>query len=392
MAYPTAIGCGCLLGAGGMSHLHAAQWSVQPVFSVTTDYDSDRNLSTSARGSEEAVLYGDLRLQRAIETTQILIEPKFDLRRYSDSIWGPGNDRSLNTAFTWTGERMKLNLTGSIADQTTLTTELYETGIITGNTRRRLKQVNGESDWLQSERRQTFLQLGYVGASYSGPPLVQLELPGYRYTSAALGERFFLSERLTLSVSAFGDALTSARQGNSSHEEGGQAELLEQYSENTSFDFAIGESKRSLYGQRGTGTNVVASVSHNMSLGTATLGYTRSLVPYGTGFLVERQQITATATRPLTPYLDGNITVMRIQNNSSTVRLGLDRPFYNNASLGLNWKMGESWTLQPQVTTSWSKPIQPFGSSQSVNTEKTVREWRAALTLVWQPLPDTRSR
>src|SRR6266702_987 len=104
MAYPTAIGCGCLLGAGGVSYLHAAEWSVQPIFTMATDYDSDRNLEPGTQGSEEAVLYGDLKLQRALENTQIILEPKFGLRRYSDSIWGPGNDRIPNAALVWTGE------------------------------------------------------------------------------------------------------------------------------------------------------------------------------------------------------------------------------------------------------------------------------------------------
>src|ERR1700722_9040840 len=130
MAHSTAIGCGCLLGAGAMSHLYAAEWSVQPIFSIETDYDDDRNLSTQPEGSEESILAGDVKLQRAMESTQFFLEPRFDLRRYSDSIWGPGNDRSLNAGITWAGELIKVSLTGYLANQTTLATELTETGII----------------------------------------------------------------------------------------------------------------------------------------------------------------------------------------------------------------------------------------------------------------------
>ena len=391
MAYPTAIGCGCLLGAGGVSHLHAAEWSVQPIFTVATDYDSDRNLQPGTQGSEEAVLYGDLKLQRALENTQIVLEPRFDLRRYSDSIWGPGNDRSLNAALVWSSERLKVSLAGFIANQTTLSTEVFESGVINGDTRRRTEQANGEWDWSHNERRQSFLQLGYLSSSYSGTPLVELELPGYRYPSAALGERFFLSERLTLSVSAFGDALTSARQGNSSHEEGGQVEFIDQYTEATSFDISVGQSRRSLSGQGGSGTNGSVTLTHLLERGSASLSYVRSLVPYGTGNLVERQQFAATLTRPVTPELDVNFSVLRLKNNASTVRLGLDRPYYNNALVGLSWKMGESWTLQPQVSAALTKPIPPPGSTVAVDN-RTVLEWRTQLSLVWQPLPDKKSR
>jgi hypothetical protein len=392
MAHSTAIGCGCLLGAGAMSHLHAAEWSVQPIFSMQSDYDSDRNLSNDPQGSEEAVLYGDLKLQRAIENAQIVLEPRFDVRRYSSDIWGPGDDRSLNGALNWTGERMKVTLTGFIANQSTLTTEVLETGIIDGDVRRRSSQVNGEWDWTQNERRQSFLQLGYMSASYSGGnALTEFELPGYRYPSAALGERFFLSERTILSVSAFGDALSSERQGNSSHEAGGQVEVIQQFSERISLDASVGESKRSLYGENGSGTNASVTLARIFERGNFSLSYLRSLVPYGTGFLVERQQIAASLTHSLTPTLDVILTLLRLQNNNSAVRLGLDRPFYDNGVLGLSWRMGESWTLQPQVSTGWSKPVQLASSTTPADTA-TVHEWRAQVTLVWQPLPDSKSR
>jgi hypothetical protein len=372
MAYPTAISCGCLLGAGGVSHLHAAEWSVQPIFTVATDYDSDRNLEPDIKGSEEAVLYGDLKLQRALENTQIVLEPKFDLRRYSDSVWGPGNDRSLNAALVWVEERLKMTLTGFIANQTTLSTEVFESGVINGDTRRRTGQANGEWDWSENERRQTFLQLGYLSSKYSGSPLVEFELPGYRYPSASLGERFFLSERLTLSVSAFG-------------------EFIDQFTEATSFDISVGQSRRSLSGQSGSGTNGSVTLSHALERGSASLSYVRSLVPYGTGNLVERQQLAAALTRPITPELDVNFSLLRVKNNASTVLLGLDRPYYNNALVGLSWKLGESWMLQPQVSAALTKPIRPVGDTAPIY-DRTLLEWRAQLSLVWQPLPAKKSR
>src|SRR5579883_2873976 len=105
MAYPTAIGCGCLLGAGGASHLHAAEWSLQPLFSWATDYDSNRNFEPGTQGSEQAVLSTDVQLKRSLENMQLMLEPHFDVRRFSDSRWGPGDDRSLAGAFSWASER-----------------------------------------------------------------------------------------------------------------------------------------------------------------------------------------------------------------------------------------------------------------------------------------------
>lgn len=391
MAYPTAIGCGCLLGAGGAAHLWAAEWSAQPSFAWTTDYDSNRALSANPQGSESAVIYGDLRLQRASENTQIVLEPKYDVRRYSDSMWGPGSDRSLNASLNWTGERTGLNLSAAIANTTTLTTEVLETGIVNGDVRQRLEQFNAQWNWSRTERHQFFLQGAYSDVSYSGGqlvpetpggPLVPV-LTGYKYSSGSLGERFFISERTTFTVSAVGDALNSPLRGNSSHEEGAQVELSTTYSERLSLDVSLGESRRSLSGQSSNGTNASVLITRSFELGNATLGYARSLVPYGTGVLVQRQQVTAGLTRALSTYLDANINLIRVQNSASTARLGLDRPYYNDAVASLAWKLGESWTVSPSVTGSWTR---------SIGGQEAVREWRGALTITWRPLASTRSR
>ena len=397
MTYPTAIGCGCLLGAGGLSPLHAAQWSLQPSFMWLTDYDSNRLIEPNAPGSEQAVLSADLQLQRSMENMQISLEPHFDVRRFSDSIYGPGDDRSLAGALSWSSERNQLSLNGSIANANTLTTELLETGIINTDTRRCSETASAELDMARTEEHLFFTQVSYLGASYAGPAAGLL--PGYRYESGALGERFVLSEHLTLSVSPFGDILHSDRAGGSSHEVGGQVELQYSHSERTTFDVQVGESERVLSvpatgtyvltpttrfkPEASVGTNVNATATRKLERSSVSLAYTRSLVPYGNGFLVERQQITASIKHSLTEYLDADLSAFRIDNNDSTVRLGLDRRFYDNVGGGLSWRVSESWTLRSEATTSWAPPI---------NYPHTVHEWRTALTMTWKPIPKIISR
>lgn len=363
--------------------MHAAQWSLQPVLSWQTDFDSNRGIEPGGQGSEQAVLSADATLQRSLENLQFSLQPHFDLRRYSDSEWSPGDDRSLAGTFSWNSERSQLSLNGSIANQNTLTTELLETGIIDTNTRRRTAQASGELDLGRTEEHLFFTQASYLGSSYSGPPLSEELLPGYRYYSAASGERFIVSEHLTFSASAFGDYLHSDRAGDSSHEAGGQVELKYAHSELTTFDVQVGESRRVLTGTASLGTNVLASATHKFELSSVSLSYSRSLVPYGNGFLVERQQLTAAVTRSLTPTLDADLSAIRIDNNNSTVRLELDRRFYDNLGGGLTWKMSENWSLRSEATTSWAPPI---------NYPHTVHEWRTALTMTWRPLPNVFSR
>jgi hypothetical protein len=382
MAYPTAIGCGCLLGAGA-PHLHAAQWSVQPIFSWLADFDSNRNMAFGSDSSEQGVLSADLQLARSTENTQLMLEPRFDVRRFSDSYWGPGDDRSLAGTFAWQRESASFNLNASIANQNTLTTELQETGIVNTNTRRRTETASTELDLLRTEEHLFFTQVSYLGSSYSGPAYVEFVLPGYRYESAALGERFILSDRWTLSASAFGDILHSNRAGGSSHEAGGQVGLTYTHSEKYKLDVLIGESKRSLAGETSSGTNINITGTRNFELSSLSLNYSRSLVPYGNGFLVEKQQVTAGARRSVTPYLDADVTLTRITNNAQTVQLGLDRRFYDNAVGGLSWKLSETWTLRTEASSSWAPPV---------GSQHTLHEWRGALTMTWRPLAKVVSR
>ncbi len=385
MAYPTAIGCGCLLGAGGMSHLFAAEWSMTPVFSWSADYDSNRSLQPGVTASEQAVLSADVRLQRSLENLQLMLEPHFDIRRFSDKVWGPGDDRSLTSGLTWTRERTQFSLNGSIANTNTLTAEALETGLVNTNSRRRLQTVNGALDFSETERRQLYVQAAYMGSSYSGPPDIQELLPGYRYESAALGERFFLTEHLSLSAGAFGDILHSDRPGGSSHEAGAQLGLSYARSEYTTLALQVGQSRRTLAGESSNGTNISASLTRNLELGNVSLNYTRSLVPYGNGFLVERQLITASAKRSLTPYLDVDLTALRVKNNESTVLLRLDRRYEDTLGAGLTWKLGETWTLRSEASASRGPPI-------GYADDHIQHEWRAALTMTWKPYPQVISR
>jgi hypothetical protein len=381
MAYPAALGCGCLLGTGG-SQVMAAEWSVTPTYSASFDYDSDRRLARDEKGSESGVLTADLRFKRALEDGDIFIEPRYALRRYSDSALGNGDDRSVAAGFDWSLERSIVNFNASIWDQSTLLTEQLETGIISGNTHRLTKQAGGTSIWAHTERRQLIAQLSYQDVSYSGE--ASNVLVGYRYPSGSLGERFNVLEQGSITFSAFGSSLLTSTRGNSSHEYGLQTEIIYAFSERTQFDGSIGESVRQLAGQNGHGTDAAISLTHASELTKSALNYTRSLVPYGTGFLVERQQFTVSETRHLTPYLDASVSLFRSENNQLAVLLGLDRRSYDGASLNFNWLAGETWSLGLQVS---GLRTQPPGTAPS----GTMTEWRSSVAVIWNPRPLARS-
>jgi hypothetical protein len=380
IVYTSAVGS-CVLGTGA-APVRAAEWSITPIYSVSVDYDSNRRLLLEAKGSEAAVVTADLTFKRAMEDWDVSIEPRYSFRRFSDRSFGNGDDRSVYAALNRLTDGYSLNLTGSYWDQSTLLTEVLETGIVSANTHRRQGQAGANWTWTQTEVRELIAQINFTDVSYYGQGRAQL--PGFRYPSASLGERFAFSERGSLTFSTYGSVLSSDTPGNSSHEVGLQAEIIYSFSESTRVDGSVGESSRVLSGQSSYGTDASISLTHTFTQGVASASYTRSLVPYGNGFLVERQQATASLTHPLTPYIDGTLSFTYVNNNHTTVQLEIDRASYDIASAGVSWHPSETWAIGAQAQALRTQSLGlPAG---------TVNDWRTYFTVTWTPHPWSLSR
>jgi hypothetical protein len=361
--------------------LAAAEWSFIPLYSSSLDYDSNRRLQLGLGGTEAAVLTADLRFQWALEDSNFTLEPRYALRRFSDPSLGNGDDRSVFASFNHIGEQSTLNLNASYWEQSTLLTELLETGILSGNTHRRLAQVGENWTWNETERTQLLTQLSYQDTSYFGQG--SNLLPGYRYPSGTVGERFGFSERASVTLSVYGSELITTTRGDSSREYGLQLEGIYVFSERTRVDASLGESSRVLLGQKSFGTDATATLSHDLERGNLSLNYSRSLVPYGVGFLVERQQITAATTHRINDYFDANLSLLRIDNSELAVLLGLDRRSYDSLISGINWHPTDTCTVGLQLGASHTQPPGTAGG--------TVNEWRTAFSLTWTPYPVSRS-
>jgi hypothetical protein len=359
-----------------------------PNYSASVDYESNRRLTVDHKSSDASVLAVDLRFKRALEDMDFTIEPRYAFRRFTDPSLGNGDDRLVDAGFNWAGERSTVNLSASYWDQSTLTTEFLETAVVSTDTHRRQEKANAAWNWNQTERRTLVSQVSYTDVSYYGRGAQAF--PGFRYSTGLLGERLSYSERGNFTVSAYGSTFSSSTPGNSSHSVGLQAQVIHSFSERTNIDASIGESTRVLNGKNGQGTDATLTVNHELFLGKVSLGYTRSLVPYGSGFLVQQQQFTATLARPLTPYLDSSLAFFRVQNNQTAVLLRIDRPNYNSLAATLNWRPVETWTIGARVEAVRTQ-IVSFVAHSGVPAAENVNAWRSAITATWTPFPKSRS-
>ncbi len=378
-----AIAAGCAWAVALCAH--AAEWSLTPTYSSSVDYDSNRALEIQPTASESAVLTVDLRLQRALEDSSILVEPRYSLRRFSDTRFGDGDDRSLATVFQHSWERSVASLNASIFDQSTLTTELLETGLVRADIHQRLIQANGAWKWSVAENRRLFVNLTDSDVHYHGAFDADRVLPGYKYRVASLGETFIVSPTVQLDFSAFGSQLESDTAGNSSREYGLQAQLTYAWSDRTRFIGAYGRSERVLAGRSSPGTDINVSLTHDVTLGSISLSYVRSLVAIGQGFLEQREVSAATMSRELGPHLKATLSYTHAKNDEIAVIASLDRPHYTYLLGTLDWHPLENWAMGLQLGS-----VRTTGPGFFLQGQ-TVSEWRSSVYLNWTPRPRVQS-
>ena len=331
------------------------------------------------------MLTADLRLQRALEDSSILVEPKYSLRRFSDTRFGNGDDRSLTTQFQRAWERSVATLNAAILDQSTLTTELLDTGIVRLDIHQRQIQASGSWKWSLVENRQLFANLSDSAVSYYGAPDAGRLLPGYKYRVASVGETFVVSETTQLDFSAFGSQLSSDTAGNSSHEYGLQGQLTYAWSDRTRFVGSYGRSERVLAGHSSTGTDASLSLVHDVVRGSVSLSYVKSLVAVGLGFLEQRQLTSVNLARDLAPHLRATLSYTHAKNDELAVVLSIDRPHYSYLTGTLDWHPLENWALGLQVGG-----VQTTGAGFFLQNQA-VHEWRSSVYLNWTPRPRVQS-
>jgi hypothetical protein len=395
-----ALGVGCL--AGG-APAHAGQWSIAPQVSVWVDNDSNRYLSLPASNTQSAYLNPSAVFQWSSETNQLSLTPWVMWQQIDDSAYANVHSESLTGEYDWTGEVGQLSLQGGISDYSTLATDIPDTGLVAPGVNRRTRQGSLSFSHLQTERRSLLLQLSWLDIGYYGPnsELYNL-LSGYKYASISLGEKYAFTANTAVTVSAFDNQLITPLSIGNSRESGLRLDFQHSFTERTSLKAYVGASQRSLEELRSAeAVNSSVSLQATSSVGalgglTLTLAterghldldYTNALEPYSGGVLAQRQSLTLSDTQSLTEKVDLLLSAARIQNNHGAVVLGIDRGYYDVATIGFNWHFAESWRVHSEVGVTHSETL-VLAADQPTQP---LTEWRVAVSLSWTPLPTIRT-
>ena len=363
--------------------LTAAEWTASSTLSSGVDDDSNRTLTPVPRQTQSSWLSSSFIFQGATETTQLSLAPQLHWQHFSERSFGEIFDRSLTASLNWSGERHQIATSATVADESTLTSELTETGILSSDTHRRLDQLGVSGSRVLAEHRSLTWQLAYAQVSYYGPETAVLDiLSGYRYPTATLGESFILSDRTTLSASAFVGELLSRVPGNDTREGGAQLGLNWRVSERTTLALTGGANASSVAGTRSNGTIAGLTLGHTTARGNIAFSFSRGLAPLGIGQLVEQDRLSLSASRTLTERVSGELSLVGTREDSVAQVAQLHR--YASASAALTWRPAETWSVRTELVGTTSQSTY-YGNVSA-------RGLRGAVSLTWTPLARIRSR
>jgi len=354
-----------------------AEWFLTPKIATRTGYNDNLTITTRPHnGVEELDLIPQAVFGRKTETAGITGQVRFDARRY----WGQSglntNDRLLNLHMYDNGQRMGWTLDGNITKDTTLQSELSDTGLVLQRTPRLRRSISPGWNYMLSQRTQ--LNLGYQYQDVRYPDQPTLLYQDYRINSGTISISHQYTQRLQLFATGSVTYYRTTKNQLPAHGEfKARYDILQggasyAFSQTLSGSIAAGIRRstttvtrqnpvyiNTLFGpiflgygspvdvsQSSNGSVLNASLQKQLETGTLAANLTRSIQPTGYGGLIETDRLGLTGHRRLSTrfIVSLDLALYRTKAITTTVT-NLDRTFVT-AEPTFTWKMTPWWNLQ----------------------------------------------
>lgn len=366
----------------------AAEWTFTPSGELVTQSQQNPYLSPDEDKKHEvsngvAALAG-IGVQRRTERSLFTLQPAIRAYRYDNNTTLDRNEQHVALAFDWDGEKVAWRTSADATRDTTLTSELGNTGLTQGNQRHEAYQLAVGPTWTVSERWQV---QSSVSAQANRYPDESTGLANYRYSTVMLGSTYAATEKLA--VTLYGTAGLLDGEGRSPNTTDTSANISVQYawSPLTSFNASVGPSWVKTDGVREQGLRYRAAVSHALERSAVSFSVGRRQAPSGRALLTEVDEAALTFATQITEHLSATAatTYTKRRNVLRMFGIDLERVSYARADLGLAWRMSPNWRVNFNVGAG----LQQIGSAL-FNDELTGRGYDARLGLSWNGDPYVR--
>jgi hypothetical protein len=365
----------------------AADWSESLQATASAAYDTNPELLPGSRiADQSAQLSADGSTTMATEVSQLTMTPHLSIIRYDreknlDLVTG-----SLTLGFQDKGERDQWNASGLAQTDSTVTSELGQTGITDVNFRHDGYNASIGYEYFSTERLSWQVQ-GFGQITRYNSDAERYGLVGYDYDGIQLGPTWSFSERLQGLLNLEADRV-DAQNGTSERDYSASAQLKRSLSEKYSWRISAGATRVE------TAASAAAPTSGVFEVGATRQGETvqwdlsakRAVLPIGFGLLA-RQDVAAVSA---VVSLSERSTLTLACNVTRTEPVSLSLYLAPEISLRYQVYSGAVWGT---ASAEWQYHLSPYWALSAAYTQSRARnysviEWangnQARIGIVWQ--------
>ncbi len=302
--------CLLLLAGGGCA------WSADQQHSLTANLASGwvNNPALVRGGAPDdllAVLTLSGRLAARRERDTLSLTPRFTATRYEGGRSLDTNTGSLELAYGRSGERGSWNLSAQGLVDSTLTSELGQSGVSDVNRRHEVLTAGGGYEWNHSERAAWRASGAWTSHHYADAAGTGLN--DYRHVAASLGPTWSLRETTQASL-VLGAERTLPRKGSDQSAFSASLRLAGSWNELAAWTVQAGGTRADAPGGKSNGALVALSVSSGGERLRFGADLRRDISPIGYGLLARKDRAGITLNASVTQASSLNLNVGYIRS------------------------------------------------------------------------------
>ncbi|MBI3560689.1 MAG: hypothetical protein HY080_03085 [Gammaproteobacteria bacterium] len=349
--------------------LKAADWAFIPTVDLQAVYDDNLFLTTqNVTKTWSSVIAASVDLSRKMENTSLDLTDKIASRHYDYNTMLDRNDNYITLAYAYNGERYAINANGAYASESTLTSELADTGYI--SVVRKVKQSTLSPSFTYQLSQHSAMQLSYdyLKKNYDAPIT---EFADYTNQITSANYSYSLTESLQLQAIATRSEV-DIPEGAYGFVGASLSTKTDNYQAGLSYDYAEDIVLSALYGKRTSldelkylgyllGTAKSEGSTYNVSLtktldrATIKFQVTRDYSPAGNGVVYDTDRATVNLQYHVTDRNSVGLDIVYTNQKPGASRFITVHRTYYSVQPGYTWQVSENWSLNAYYRYSYQK-------------------------------------
>lgn len=386
----------------------ALEWSAQPSISVASDVTDNINLVPTPSGTIwSSTISPQLILSAKSPQSELNGTAQINRIDYSDKSLFSRTDGLLNLTFSRQLERSQLSFAGDVTRDSTLESELIQTGVVTSRAQRTSRSLSPSWNYYITQRDAINLGYSYLDVTYDKKTATSGLLDYIeKDPNITLTHAFSEKNKLNLSL-GYSDykSLTpisvTTRQYHSTTTST-QLGFSRDFSETLSVSLMAGVHKTDSRinsldclpffppcfpvpvetNFSNTGSLFAATLNKAFESSQLTAGLSRSLQASGNGGLIQTDRLSGSYSAKLAPTLSGSLNMSIYQSQSSTASSNSNSSRYYIIVPAMSWQITEWWS----ANTSYSRSL----SRDANGTEATANAINLTLHYNWPKISKSR--